>query len=84
MKCLICKEKITPDPDGWEGGHNAEPILNGRCCNTCNEYVLVLRLKQMTMRDELDIVSKFDTRVTIESLAKYIVQDRRNQIQESK
>ena len=36
MKCIICKEKITPDPDGWEGGHNAEPIAEGRCCGDCN------------------------------------------------
>ena len=36
MKCIICKEKITPDPDGWSGGHNAEPIAEGRCCGDCN------------------------------------------------
>ena len=30
MKCSICKEKITADPYGWEGGCNAQPINNGK------------------------------------------------------
>ena len=26
MKCVICNEKITADPNGWEGGCNAMPV----------------------------------------------------------
>ena len=32
MKCVICNEKITADPNGWEGGCNAEPVASGQCC----------------------------------------------------
>ena len=35
--CVICKEEIGVDPiSGWDGGHNAEPIAEGRCCDVCN------------------------------------------------
>ena len=40
MKCSICNEKITADADGWDGGHNAKPINNGRCCGSCNENIV--------------------------------------------
>ena len=40
MKCVICSRKITTDPDGWDGGHNAEPIVEGRCCGMCNDIVV--------------------------------------------
>ena len=39
-KCSICKQTINPDPNGWDGGHNAEPINNGRCCGICNDLVV--------------------------------------------
>ena len=39
-KCSICKQPINPDPSGWSGGHNAEPINKGRCCGTCNDRVV--------------------------------------------
>lgn len=88
--CDICKGDIDHHVDEktgktyWTHGHNAEPVLNGRCCDVCNEHVFALRLKQMQMSREHDLVTKFDTRVTIDSLAKYIIQDRRDQVQESK
>jgi hypothetical protein len=25
----------------WEGGNNAEPINDGRCCNQCNMTVVI-------------------------------------------
>ena len=40
MSCSICNEEITADPNGWDGGHNAEPINNGRCCGSCNESIV--------------------------------------------
>ena len=50
MKCIICSQKIPPDPDGWSGGHNAEPIVEGRCCGTCNAIVIVRRLNDFQDR----------------------------------
>ena len=50
MKCVICSQKIPPDPDGWSGGHNAEPIVKGRCCGTCNAIVIVRRLNDFQDR----------------------------------
>ena len=41
MKCSICKNNITADPDGWDGGNNAEPINDGICCHDCNYSVVI-------------------------------------------
>jgi len=53
MKCSICKNTIDADPDGWGGGHNADPINDGRCCDFCNSTIvtptrinLFLKLKE--------------------------------------
>ena len=40
MKCSICKDKIKPDLNGWGGGHNADPINDGRCCGVCNDTIV--------------------------------------------
>jgi hypothetical protein len=41
MKCSICKDNI----EGF--GNNAEPINNGKCCDSCNfTQVIPARLKQ--------------------------------------
>lgn len=37
-KCSICGIMY----DGY--GHNAQPINDGRCCNSCNELVTTRRL----------------------------------------
>jgi hypothetical protein len=42
-KCSICKQSIQPDPNGWDGGHNAEPINSGTCCGKCNNYIVIPR-----------------------------------------
>ena len=41
MKCSICFVKITADPYGWEGGNNAEPVNDGKCCYLCNAKVVI-------------------------------------------
>jgi len=42
VKCSICKEKISTDISGkWDGGHNAQPITDGRCCDVCNDTIVV-------------------------------------------
>jgi len=42
-KCSICKQDILPDLCGWTGGHNAQPVNNGRCCGDCNSSVVIPR-----------------------------------------
>lgn len=41
MKCSICQKTIPVKFDGWDKGNNAEPVNNGRCCDICNENVVI-------------------------------------------
>jgi len=42
MNCIICTDTINPQPiTGWDKGHNAEPIKEGRCCEDCNSSIVV-------------------------------------------
>jgi len=50
MKCSICKQKIDPDENGWNKGHNAEPVNDGRCCEVCNIIVTSARLTEFFHR----------------------------------
>ena len=49
MKCSICHgpiDKHTHPETGevyWTKGHNAQPINDGRCCDTCNDTVVITR-----------------------------------------
>jgi len=47
--CVICNDEIGVDPmSGWGGGHNAEPVAEGRCCDECNTMqVIPARLQQI-------------------------------------
>ena len=52
MLCSICFNKIEP-VQGWEHGNNAEPVNMGRCCNRCdNEVVIPARLRLMTLPND--------------------------------
>lgn len=48
-RCSICggpQEKWHPKSKGY--GHNAEPINDGRCCNRCNNTIVIpRRMKDM-------------------------------------
>ena len=52
MECKICGKEILMDADGkWDGGHNAEPITEGRCCEKCNDTVVIpMRLREFQSR----------------------------------
>ena len=51
--CSICSQPIPPDRNGWTGGHNAEPINEGRCCGSCNTTVVVPeRLRRIYARKD--------------------------------
>lgn len=42
IKCVICGIKIS----GW--GHNPDPLSKtGRCCDSCNNLVILRRLKDI-------------------------------------
>jgi len=44
MECEIC-HNWTDD----EYGHNAKPIFDGRCCDTCNLiYIIPIRMELMS------------------------------------
>ena len=51
MKCSICRNEINT-----EHGHNAEPINNGRCCEMCNQMIVIPKryndlIKSMERKD---------------------------------
>ena len=52
--CVICKQEIGVDPiSGWDGGHNAEPVAEGRCCDAGNALeVIPPRLAEMFVQKE--------------------------------
>ena len=41
MKCSICTNDIDIQSNGWEEGHNALPLSNGRCCTLCNDTEVI-------------------------------------------
>ena len=50
MKCIICKSKIKKESNGWDGGHNAEPVIKGRCCIICNDAIVIpMRLAECNL-----------------------------------
>jgi hypothetical protein len=52
IKCSICKETIMPDYNGWDGGHNAEPINSGICCGSCNTRVVTPTRIMLYVKDK--------------------------------
>jgi len=44
INCSICGLVIKPHPvSGWDKGHNAQPVNAGRCCDVCNELIVIPR-----------------------------------------
>ena len=46
MNCCICSNPIIPQRNElgeivWSQGHNAEPVMDGRCCNDCNSGIVI-------------------------------------------
>lgn len=48
MKCDVCYGEIDEHSHNgkvyWTEGHNAEPLVSGRCCDTCNGLVIGFRM----------------------------------------
>jgi hypothetical protein len=58
--CSICQLPVLPEgPTGWNGGHNAQPVNDGKCCAACDTAVVqvarinLLRLDAL-LRHEMD------------------------------
>ena len=49
MKCSICKKQIEIQANGYEEGHNAFPLTDGRACDICNETEVV-PMREMFLR----------------------------------
>lgn len=41
--CCICKKETI----GY--GNNAQPIMQGECCDTCNENVITERIRRLEL-----------------------------------
>ena len=39
-KCKICRGNIEII-NGYRDGHNAEPVVKGRCCADCNSTIVL-------------------------------------------
>lgn len=51
MKCSICFDDIETTSWGWDQGHNAEPVNEGRCCSECNlKVVLPARVNRLRLQ----------------------------------
>lgn len=50
-KCSICNGPLAIGSElenGWLHGNNAQPVNDGRCCETCNQtVVLPTRIRMM-------------------------------------
>lgn len=58
-RCSICDERLRPWPGNKDGkyganayGHNAAPVNNGRCCDVCNDTVVIPTRIKILMRKE--------------------------------
>ena len=40
-KCSICHGPLFIGNPRWQGGNNARPINDGRCCDLCNAIVVL-------------------------------------------
>lgn len=56
--CCLCEQPIKVDSNGWDGGHNPEPLRpitgypdageEARCCEDCNNTkVIPARMKSL-------------------------------------
>lgn len=59
MICCICDKEIKADANGWDRGHNAQPVEDGRCCDDCNAQIVIpMRMREMVVSSVRKIVSR--------------------------
>ena len=53
--CVLCgmevHEHVQPSGTVWGNGHNAQPLAEGRCCDSCNRLVIAARLGALPEAD---------------------------------
>jgi hypothetical protein len=54
LTCSICQGEIEAQGT-WLGGHNAQPINNGRCCTDCNNTVVIPVRLVLIMRADREV-----------------------------
>lgn len=58
MKCCICEQEIEREPTGFDEGHNALPVKDGRCCWACNFTVVIpARIRRVMTQTEEQTLS---------------------------
>ena len=62
MNCVICKDKILVENNGWWTGYNAEPLADGRCCLACDETI-VIEARLINMAYTLDEAHDISTQL---------------------
>jgi len=56
MNCCICKKVIETQANGWDQGHNPDPVPHNkgeRCCSKCNEET-VMHIRLSKFRNVLE------------------------------
>ena len=59
MKCCICKLE-----DGKEFGNNAQPIMEGECCDDCNREKVIPR--RLELAEISKVLNKVFSKVKLE------------------
>ena len=62
--CSICQDPIEVNWMGWADGHNAMPVNDGRCCDRCNDSIVIharIELAKEFWTDEWPLGKMTDT-----------------------
>ena len=57
IKCSVCKNNIEEQKHPvtgkvfWSKGHNANPVNDGRCCDVCNDTIVIPRRMEIMGMD---------------------------------
>ena len=54
MQCSICNKEI-PDIMGWDESYNAQPVNDGRCCDRCHYWFVVMPARTFPARISMPI-----------------------------
>jgi hypothetical protein len=76
MDCSICKEPIEVTGWGWAEGNNAEPVNDGRCCDSCDTaYVIPARMEALRTSSREELIHAEWSRYSPHEEKKYEVKD---------
>lgn len=62
MKCCFCKKQIEKTVY-WDKGNNALPVMDGRCCDECNNGIVIpIRILRVS-NSPLLMIGKLNKRI---------------------